>query len=133
MGRAPIISSSVLAGLLLLAQACSTDPERAKRQYFDSGNHYFDQKKYREAAIQYSNALKQDPLFGEARYRLAESYLQIGNVTAASGEYSRAADLLPDDREVQIKAATILLLTGQFEDANNLARRVLIDDPNNVK
>src|SRR6266498_693562 len=129
MGRASLTSSGLLLALVLLAQACSTDPERAKRRYFDSGNQYFDQKKYSEAAIQYSNALKQDPLFGEARYRLAQCYLQSGNVTAASGEYLRAADLLPDDREVQIKAATILLLTGRFEDANNLAQRVLSNDP----
>src|SRR6266511_1325053 len=124
--------SSVLLSLLLLAQACSRDPERAKQDYFKSGNQYFDEKKYSEAAIQYSNALKQDPQFGEARYKLAQSYAQIGNVAAAYGEYLRAADLMPDDRDVQIKAATILLLTGQFVDAQTRARRVLTQDPDSV-
>jgi len=123
----------VLVSLLLSTGACSKDPERAKQAYLRSGNQYFDEKKYDEAAIQYRNALKQDPQFGEARYKLAQSYAQRGDLANAYRDYLRAADLLPDNSEVQINAATILLLTGQFEDAKTRAQREVTKNPNNVK
>jgi tetratricopeptide (TPR) repeat protein len=128
-----LTASSIVLLPLLLSIACSKAPERTKQEYFTSGNHYFDEKKYKEAAIQYSNALKQDPRFGEARYRLAEAYAQAGDLAGAYREYLRAADLLPDNSELQVKAATFLLLTGQFEDAKARARQALTKDPNNVK
>jgi putative PEP-CTERM system TPR-repeat lipoprotein len=133
MRRTLIVSSIVLVQLLLSTGACSRDPERAKQEYLRSGNRYFDEKKYGEAAIQYRNALKQDPQFGEARYKLAQSNAQRGDLAEAYRDYLRAADLLPDNSEVQISAATFLLLTGQFEDAKTRARQELTKNPNNVK
>jgi len=44
-----------------LSFACATDPQVAKRKYFESGNQYFQNKKYAEATVQYNNALRQDP------------------------------------------------------------------------
>ena len=45
----------------------------------------------------------------------------------------RAADLLPGNADVQVKAANFLLLAGQFEDAKARAERVLAVAPNNVE
>jgi outer membrane biogenesis lipoprotein LolB len=38
---------------LALLTACSRDPNVRKQKYFDSGEKYFAEGKYREAAIQY--------------------------------------------------------------------------------
>src|ERR1700709_406883 len=92
-----------------LSFACATDPQVAKRKYFESGNQYFSSKKYAEATVQYTNALRQDPRFGEARFKLAEAYKALGNTRAAFPEYVRAADLLPDNDEAQLKAGSLLV------------------------
>lgn len=121
------------AALLIVAAACSKDPEALKRQYLDSGNRYFGEKKYKEAVVEYRNAIQQDPKFGEARYKLAESYAKLNDPGNAYREYVRAADLLPDNIEAQVKAGTFLLLAGQSEDAKTRADKVLAKDPKNTQ
>src|SRR5271166_2187451 len=67
-----------LIGFLITAlfTGCSRDPNVRKQKYLESGNRYRDQGKFREAAIQYSNAIQLDPRFVEAHYQLAETYLK---------------------------------------------------------
>src|SRR5262245_51044222 len=93
----------MLAGLMAVSMACATDPQKAKVAYVASGDQYLAEKKFPEAIIQYRNAVQQDPRFGEARLKLAETYLQTGDAPAGFREYIRAADLLPDRADVQIK------------------------------
>ena len=126
--RRPVLA----AAIVLLCSACSTDPEVAKREYLESGNRYFEQKKYSEAVVQYRNALQQDARFGEARLKLAQTYEAMSDVGRAAPEYIRAADALPKDAAVQVKAATFLLVRGQFEDARARAQGALKLDPKNV-
>ena len=95
-----------LAAATVVVSACS-DPEAAKRKSFDSGNRYFDQKKYAEATVEYRNAIKTDAKFGEARYKLAEAYANSGNPRAAYGEYIRAADLMPDRKSTRLNSSHI--------------------------
>jgi tetratricopeptide (TPR) repeat protein len=113
--------------------ACSRDPEQAKQEYLKSGDRYVEQGKYNEAIVQYRNALQQDPRFGHARYRLAEAHAANGDPRNAAREYIRAADLMPANSEAQIKAGTVLLRSGQFEDAKTRAQQVVARDPKNVE
>src|SRR6476661_10804500 len=110
---------------LVVATACSRDPETAKRKYVESGDAYMRDHKVAEAIVEYRNALQQDPRFGEARKKLAEAYEQSGDVRPAFAEYIRAAELLPTDVDLQVKAGNLLLLVGQFEDARARARAAL--------
>jgi len=126
---------AVLAVFLAAAFAtsCSTDPDAAKREYLASGDRYLADGKLNEAIVQYRNALQQDPKFGEARYRLAEAYAKSGDIAGAYREHIRAADLLPNDVDAQIKAAAFLLAGNQFEDAKDRARKAIAIEPSNAK
>ncbi len=88
--------------------------------------------KYKEAALEYRNALQQDPRAGDVRVKLAETSLKTGDLPNALGEYVRASDLLPDDTAVQLKAGNFLLVAGRFDDAKARAEKVLAKDPRNV-
>jgi putative PEP-CTERM system TPR-repeat lipoprotein len=116
----------------LLAASCTQSPSAAKRKYFASGSEYFRQNKYPEAAIQFSAALQKDPLFGDALFGLAEAYMAQGDVKHAFAAYIRAADLLPDNAEAQVKAGRLLVNGGYFQEAKARARAVLKRDPSNV-
>jgi len=116
----------------VLFSACQRDPNRAKQTYFDAANKYFAQQKYDEAVIEYRNALKYDPKFGEARYKLGQAYARTGDAQNAFREYVRAADLMPDNADVQLMAGRFLLINRQFEDARGRAQRVLGRDQRNV-
>ena len=125
-------TGALLVALTIAIGACSPNPDVAKARYFASGNEYFAQKKFREAVVEYRNAIKIDPSFGEARLKLAASYLQTGDVLNGLREQVRAADLLPANNDAQIEAGNLLLLAGRFEDAKARAARVIAADASNV-
>jgi tetratricopeptide (TPR) repeat protein len=120
----------IAACLALLSIGCST--EAAKTRHFDRGQQYLAAGKLPEAIIEFRNAVDRDELWGEARYQLAEAYAAHAEPELAYKQYIRAADLLPDDARVQLKAVAYLLLAGQHEDAKVRAERVLEKHPGNI-
>lgn len=125
--------ASALLIALACAAACSKDPQKAKQAYFESGERYFAAGRLGEASVEYRNAIQQDPRFGEARFKLAEVYAAQADAVNAYREYIRAADLLPGKLDAQLKAGTVLLLAGQYEDAKTRAARALVLDPKNLE
>lgn len=121
--------------LLLLAAsaACNRDPNTLKLQHVRAGDGYVARKKYLEAIVEYRRAVQVDPKYGEARYKLAEAYAANDEVRNALPEYVRAADLLPENTDLQIKAGNLLLLGGRFQDAKTRARTVLKRQPKDVR
>ena len=120
------------AALAVFVAACSKDPEVAKREYVRSGDEYLARKQYKEAVIEYRNAVKLDARFGAARQKLADAYFKTGDVENGFRESMRAADLLPDDVGVQLKAGELLLTGNRYEDAIARADKALARDPQNV-
>src|SRR5687768_5437447 len=121
-----------LAALVALVAGCS-NTEQAKKEFFENGERFLKDNKYQEAIVEFRNALQQDEKYGEARLKLAEAYTASGNAAGAFREYVRAADLLPQNNDAQIKAATFLMLAGQFEDARTRILPVVERDPSNVE
>lgn len=100
----------VVLGLLLLgACSCSRNPEVAKRKYLESGNRYFDKKQYKEASIMYRQALRKDPRYGEAYYRLGLTQLRLGRLPEAVRSLRRAVELLPASEDPRVQLANIYL------------------------
>src|ERR1035438_4241332 len=87
----------VLAVLVGLA-SCSRDPNVVKKHYLESGNKYFDKGRYKEASIQYRNALKRDAKYGPAYYKLALVSLKTGDINGAVSSLRRAVELIHKDR-----------------------------------
>ena len=87
---------------------CSRDPNVRKQKYLESGDRYFAKGKYREAAIQYSNAVQVDPRFAAAHYQLGETFLKLGDRYHAFPELSRTVELAPDNYRAHIDLANLL-------------------------
>ncbi len=126
------LSRFACCAVLIALGACS-NPEVTKKKYFDQGNAAFDKGQYSEAILAYRNAIKIDPLFGDARLKLAKAYEQSGQAGNAMREYVRAADLLPARADVQLTAAKYLLVARQYEDARTRAQRAVDLDPRNAE
>ena len=120
-----------LAAIIATLPACARDPQALKRKYVAAGDAYIAQKKPREATIEYTLALRSDPKAGEVHFKLAQVYEALSELPHAISEYIRAADLLPDNAQAQLKAAAYLLRARQFEDAKTRARAALKVDPRN--
>ncbi|NOT27589.1 MAG: tetratricopeptide repeat protein [Acidobacteria bacterium] len=124
-----IILVTLLAGALASA-ACST--EAAKRSALARGNSYYAEGKFTEAILEFRRAVQLDPQWGEARRRLSEAYLKNNTPRAALQELVRAADLLPQDSELQLLVGNFMLMAGRFEDARARAELVLAREPTNA-
>jgi tetratricopeptide (TPR) repeat protein len=118
MSRSGVVRLSVIIlAIPLLFTGCSRDPNVRKQKYLESGDRYFAKGKYREAAIQYSNALQVDPRFAGAHYQLGETYLKLGDSQRAFQELSRSVDLAPDNYRAHIDLAN-LLVTARNPDGS---------------
>jgi tetratricopeptide (TPR) repeat protein len=112
--------------------SCS-DSEATKKAHFENGERLLKDNKYREAIVEFRNAVQQDEKFGEARLKLVDAYIGANNPQAAFREAIRAADLLPQNNDAQVRAASFLMLAGQFEDARTRIQPVVDRDPTNVQ
>src|SRR6266568_2823330 len=124
-GMAAVLMAVLVAG-------CSRDPEREKKAYFDSGTRYFQNEKYREAAIQFQNAIKIDPAFADAHYQLAQCYAKSKIWNQAYAELMRAVDLAPNNYKARIDLGNVHLAARDFTKAEDQANIVLGAEPNNV-
>ncbi len=124
-----LLAVAMAAGL---TAGCSRDPNVRKQKYFESGKRYSDQEKYREAAIQFLNAVQVDPKFAEAHYELAQCYLKMGVFQSAYESLLRAVDSNPGLLKAQIDLGNLLLASRKFDEAQAKAKLVLEKDPDNA-
>ena len=88
----------LVAGALVLG-SCGSNTEATKQKLLDSGNEYFEQGRYREAAIIYGRAVQQDRRFGPAYFQLAKAEIRLGRIAEAARSLHRATELQPKNAE----------------------------------
>lgn len=119
--------------LVLLVSCTSVDPAEEKADGIRRGDALIAEKKFDQAAIQYGRALRHDARDGRLRMKLAEAYVLANEWQRASNEAVRAADLLPDDREVQLRAAELMLSQQRFVDVESRMSAILAQEPGNAR
>src|SRR5262245_35467614 len=127
MPRASVRTLLIVSALAIAG--CQKTPDAA----IQKGNAYFDEGKYKEAILEYRNALQINAQLGEVHLKLGDAYTKTNDAVNAIKEYVRAADLLPDNNDAQLKAASGLLLAGRFDEARGRADKVLERDKSNVR
>src|SRR5208337_1216738 len=95
--------------LTVLLTGCSRDPNVRKQKFYESGQRYFDKGQYREAAIQYKNAIQIDSTYGNAHYQLALALLKLQQWSMAYQELGRTIELQPDNYQARIDLANLLI------------------------
>src|SRR5215831_1311297 len=116
-------SSSFLRSVLivffsaLVLAACSRDPNVRKQKHLDSGHRYFAEGKYREAAIEFQNAIQIDSRFAAAHYQLAQTYVQLRDGQRAYLETVRTLELQPDNFKAH--ADIVNMLAADYASTSN--------------
>jgi len=109
MSRTLVVRLFLACSLLALLAGCSRDPNVRKQKYFESGERYFAEGKYHEAAIQYSNAIQIDTRFAQAHYQLSQTFLKLGDSQRAFQELSRTVELAPDNYRALTDLSNLLV------------------------
>jgi len=123
----PILALTLIA---VFFSGCSRDPNVRKQKYFQSGQQYFEKGKYREAAIEFVNAIKIDPRFAEAHHQLAETYLKLQQAQGAYQELTRTIELQPENYQARVELANLLILGHDFQQAQEQTNLLLQKRPN---
>src|ERR1051326_2764628 len=122
----------LIAGEFLLA-SCSADPNTRKLKFMKSGDRYFQAGKYREAVIEFRNAVEIDPQFADAHYQLGRSYLALKSADAAFREFSQAVALEPSNSQAQLELAALLLDRQKWDQAQTTAEKSSEAEPENPR
>jgi len=85
-------------------------PEENKARHLERVNHYFNEKRFSEAIIEYRNVIKINPRHGEAFHKLGYCYLKTGKGKEAFDSLSNAVSLDPDNLQAQITLGALYLL-----------------------
>ena len=125
-----LCATAALAALALVG--CDRDPQATARRHMERGDAELTKQRLNEAIIEYRRAIQADPRLGPARLQLAIAYASNGDGPNALREYVRAAELMPDNKEAQLKAGNFMLIAGQFEDAKGVADKLLARDAKDV-
>ncbi|MGH9650118.1 MAG: tetratricopeptide repeat protein, partial [Terriglobales bacterium] len=128
-GRTAILAMT----LVVLLAGCSRDPNVRKQKYLESGNRHFQEAKYREAAIQYLNAIQVDSRFAQAHYQLAQCYVRLELWNAAYNELLRTVELAPKNWKAHLDLGNMALAAGEYKTVQEHARLVLAEQPENVE
>jgi cellulose synthase operon protein C len=123
----------VAAGCVLAAflTGCSRNPNEKKQRYLESGQRYFDKGQYREAEIQFENAIQVDARFAEAHYRRAQAATKLGDGQTAVQELSTAIQIKPDYYAAHLDLANLLIMASHFTEAKDHLDLLAQKQPNN--
>jgi tetratricopeptide (TPR) repeat protein len=112
--------------------ACNRDPAARARELERKADGYAARQQWKEAIIEYSNAIKAAPNAAGLHDKRARAYSASGDARAAYAGYARAADLDPSNVDAQLRAGDLLLAANDFEGARARAERALAVDRRNV-
>ncbi len=121
-------ATALLAPLFLVG--CGDD-ESNVAQFMASGEGYAEQKQWKEAIIEYKNALQIAPNNGPAHYALAKAYLKSEKLGEAYWELHEAARLDPENTEARLTFGQLNLAARDFDESLAQAEAVIEADPEN--
>lgn len=128
--RRVFLACTALLVAFAALSGCHRDPEVVKQKYLESGKRYMAQGKWREAGIQFENAIKTDRNFPEAHFELGQILMHMGQYRQAYAEYQRTVDLDPANFPARLALANLLLVGGRIDDAQAQANAVMASRPN---
>lgn len=124
----------LIAAICLLVTSCGGS-EGKFTKHIEKGKEYYASSQYKEAAIEFKNAIQIKPGDAGAHYSLGMAYLKLGGPTygpAAFKSFLKAAELDPNHLDAQIKVGELLLLSRDVDKAAAQAELVLSRDKGNL-
>jgi tetratricopeptide (TPR) repeat protein len=126
------VAMVMMSLVLAFTVGCSRDPNVRKQKFLESGKRYEASGKYKEAGIQFSNALKLDHNYAAAHYEMAKTYLKLNSLMPAYGELLKTIDLDPNNLEARATLGNLLLAGNAPDRALSQAQAILAKDPKNA-
>uniref|UniRef100_A0A804PP81 Uncharacterized protein n=1 Tax=Zea mays TaxID=4577 RepID=A0A804PP81_MAIZE len=107
--------------------------QEAANQCREEGNEFFRQKKYNEAAIQYTRAIKMNPKDPRAFSNRAQCHIHLGAFPQGLEDAEKCIELDPTFLKGYVRKAKVQFLMESYENALATYLEGLKCDPNNME
>src|SRR5208283_1615744 len=118
-------------GISLLLFACSSKETKIAR-YMEKGDKFYSEEKYKEAIIEYKNVL-QLAFNASALRKIGFAYYELKEYPNALPYLLKAKDSDPENLDIRIKAAHVLILAGKVPESREELNFILEKDPQNLE
>ena len=119
----------LLALCLAIASSGCAKQGETKEAHLARAKDYLSAAQYDKAESEYREVLRLDPADAVALRDLGIMYQEQGQLPQAAPLLSKAAELLPDEPDLQVKFGQNLLLQAQYDQAREAALRALDKQP----
>jgi tetratricopeptide (TPR) repeat protein len=109
--------------------SCDRSPEGKLAKYVKRGDEYVKEEKFREAAIEYKNAVKAVPKDPAAHWKLAKASLEAKDIRTAFTELRTTVELDPNNFEALGMLGEIYVMAGKKEEAAQIADNLVKSRP----
>ena len=127
----------LIAFACVFSPACKEDPVKAKLRHLEKGKQFLKEKKYREARLEFRNALIIDKNLADGFFGLSEASMGLNNVQEAFESLNQTVQLDPKNLEAKVRLGNLYLLNtrevANLNEADKLAKEVLDADPKNIE
>jgi len=124
---------AVVLVAVLSSAGCGMVKDFRKSRHLKAAERYVAEKKYKEATIEYRNALRFDPQDLDAVKKLGLAYYENGQLGEAFPPLRRYHDQNQNDLEVRQKLGTIYLMGRAADKAREQALAILAQKPQNLE
>lgn len=109
--------------------SCDRSPEGALAKHLKRGDEYFKEEKFKEAVIEYKNAVKAVPKDPAAHWKLAKASIEAKDLRTAFEEVQKAVELDPNNHEALGMLGEIYLMAGKKEEVAPIAENLVNSRP----
>ena len=120
MRRSKVMMACWIVVALFLG-SCDRSPEAKLVKYLKRGDAYVKEEKFKEAVIEYKNAVKAVPKDPIAHLKLAKASLEAKDIRTAFAELQKTVELDPNNFEALGKLGEIYVMGGKKDEAAQIA------------
>jgi tetratricopeptide (TPR) repeat protein len=110
--------------------SCDRSPEAKLVKYLKRGDAYVKEEKFKEAVIEYKNAVKAVPEDPAAHLKLAKASIEAKDIRTGFAELQKTVELDPNNFEALGKLGEIYVMAGKKDEATQIADNLVKNRPN---
>src|SRR5512135_1081116 len=128
--RRSIIMTACWIVVAVFVGSCNRSPEGKLAKYVKRGDKYVKEEKFKEAVIEYRNAVKAVPKDPAAHWKLAKASIEAKDFRTAFLELKTTVELDPNNFDALGKLGEIYVMAGKKEEATQIADNLVKSRPN---
>jgi len=115
--------------MAVFVSSCDRSPEAKLAKHVKRGDEYVKEEKFKEAVIEYRNAVKAVPKDAAAHWKLAKASIEAKDIRTAFAELQKTVELDPANFEALGKLGEIYVMAGKKDEAAQIADNLVKSRP----